>query len=216
LLETAREVDAGLARADLEIRGEQRLRARRLVEAHPDVVAPLALGLRAHAQGRLVPAVLDDALGARGVLGPGRLTGFHPMRDAHHVTRDAAVHEEALDRAAEVPDVTGAEDLDELVPARDAGGHIERSFDRETDEGCDARVLESGTPLLDAFDRGVYAGRSELPCGTSHLSTPFRAVGVQPRRRASLISPLMRAISRSQICRSSCSIPRTSSRDQWK
>src|SRR5205814_5409116 len=67
-LEALDAVHARLARADLEIEREQRARGGGLLEADPDVVAPAPLVERANAERRLVPGVLDQELGARGVI----------------------------------------------------------------------------------------------------------------------------------------------------
>src|SRR5262249_7600285 len=111
------------------------------------------------------------------------------------------------DGAREIADVAVAESLHELVPAVDAHRLVERSLDRQPDEARRARVGQRDDAREDVSVRNVYAGRPDLaewPCHVCYL------------RRASLISRLMRAISRSQICRSSCSMVRMSSSGQWK
>src|SRR5262249_28580517 len=90
-LEALDAVDARLAGAQLDVEREQGLGSGRLLRADPDVVAPATFIQRPRAQGRLVPAVLHHALGARGVLGLHLLVRLGAVSDAHDVAGLAAV-----------------------------------------------------------------------------------------------------------------------------
>src|SRR6185312_13607521 len=134
--------------------------------ADPDVVAPPAFVHRAHAQGRLVPTVLDHALGARRILRPeldlavGARTGA--MRDAHDVTGRPAVQEEAFDGARQVAVVGVPVDVEELVPAAEQRRLVHRTARGEPHETGHPRVRHGERLGARLVGGGVYAGWPNL------------------------------------------------------
>ena len=136
--------------------------------------------------------------------GPSSSPALGAMRDAHDVAGGAAVQEEALDRAREVRSSCElAVDVDELVPAAEQHRLVERPARGEPDEARDARIRDR-----ERLGARLVGGR--IDARGPNLSRPLCIVLVvicsTLASCASLISRLIRAISRSQMCRSSCSI----------
>jgi hypothetical protein len=166
-LEPAGLADVRLAGADLEVTGQQRARARGVDALEPDVVSPLALVERADLERRLVPVVDLDVIGARRVVDRRQRSRRRGVRDAHDPHRVAAVLEEAVDRVGQVVPIGVAEDLDELVPARDPGRLVHRPLEREAEEAGDPGVGDLERRDDHRIDGLVDAGGTDI-CGRSH------------------------------------------------
>ena len=216
-LEAARGVEACLTRADVEVERQQRRRGDVDVDARPDAVAPATLVERLDPQRGLAPAIDDGPSGALRVIRRGLHAVFRLVRDAHHVTAVPAVVEEALHRVLEVALRQQAIDVAELTHRADRDGLVERTLLGQPDEPRHARVgdvEDAANAAPRQRGRPRVASTRETHAWRLCPSLPVPRLRAQPRLRASLISLLMRAISRSQMCRSSCSIASTSSSDQ--
>ena len=109
------------------------------------------------------------------------------VRDAHHVARRAAVHEEALDGARQVALVRVPVDVEELVPPAEQHRLVERTLRRQPHEARDAGIRHRERLGARLVGGGIYAGGPNLSHRSHCCSARSRRFGA-PCRLAALAS----------------------------